>query len=170
MRKRVELGLSKMPIIVKDFVWRETETEVLITVPLKGVKSHKVDIFSTDEYIKVNFPPFLYEVQLFAPVVEEQCEAKVGNGTVEFRLVKKTVGLWGSLNNPDARSKEAMKENREKAIARAHERAELDSKDRAKKKREEEQYAIKEQMRIEQEEQERIEKEKQVITHSSYVC
>ena len=160
--------MSNMPIIIKDFVWRETETEVLITVPLKGVKPHKADIFSTDEYIKVNFPPFLFEVQLFAPVVEEQCTAKVGNGKIDFRLVKRTAGLWGILNNPDDRNRDAMKGNREKAIARAQERAEQDIKDRAKKKREEEQYAIKEQMRIEQEERERIEKEKQVITRASF--
>ena len=157
-----------MPILINDFVWRETETEVLITVPLKGVKPHKADVFSTDEYIKVNFPPFLFEVQLFAPVVEEQCTVKLGNGKIDFRLVKRTAGLWGSLNHPDAGSKDAMKGNREKAIARAHERAEQEVEDRAMKKREEEQYAIKEQMRIEQEERERIEREKQVITSLIY--
>ena len=160
--------MGDMPIIVKDFVWRETETEVLITVPLKGVKPHKADIFSTDEYIKVNFPPFLFEVQLFASVVEEQCTAKVGNGKIDFRLVKRKAGLWGSLNSSNARSKEAMKENREKAIARAQEHAKQAIEDRDKKKREEDQYAIKEQMRIEQEERERIEREKQVIARFVY--
>ena len=43
----------KMPIQVKDFVWQETEETVLITVPLKGVPSNRVDIFSVDDYIKV---------------------------------------------------------------------------------------------------------------------
>ena len=44
-----------MPIQVKDYVWEETEETVLITVPLKGVPSNRVDIFSVDDYIKVSF-------------------------------------------------------------------------------------------------------------------
>ena len=43
-----------MPILVKDYEWEETEENVRITVPLKGVKPNKVDIFSTEEYIKVS--------------------------------------------------------------------------------------------------------------------
>lgn len=42
-----------MPIVVKDFTWEETESCMWITVPLKGVKSSKVDIFNTEEYVKV---------------------------------------------------------------------------------------------------------------------
>ena len=43
-----------MPLVVKDFSWEETEKMVFITVPLKGVKAHKVDIFSSEEYLKVS--------------------------------------------------------------------------------------------------------------------
>ena len=42
-----------MPLIVKDFGWEETDKMVWVTVPLKGVKANKVDISSTDEYLKV---------------------------------------------------------------------------------------------------------------------
>ena len=44
-----------MPIQVKDYTWEETEETVLISVPLKGVPSNRVDIFSVDDYIKVCF-------------------------------------------------------------------------------------------------------------------
>lgn len=47
-----------MPILVKDFTWEESEETVRITVPLKGVKPNKVDIFSTEEYIKVSLKSF----------------------------------------------------------------------------------------------------------------
>lgn len=43
-----------MPILVKDYTWEESEETVRVTVPLKGVKPTKVDIFSTEEYIKVH--------------------------------------------------------------------------------------------------------------------
>lgn len=44
-----------MPIQVKDYAWEETEEIVLISVPLKGVPSNRVDVFSVDDYIKVCF-------------------------------------------------------------------------------------------------------------------
>lgn len=42
-----------MPLIVKDFTWEQTEKVLFVTVPLKGVKASKVDIFSSEEYLKV---------------------------------------------------------------------------------------------------------------------
>ena len=45
-----------MPILVKDYIWEETEKHIFITVPLKGVMTNKVDILTTEEYIKVSFP------------------------------------------------------------------------------------------------------------------
>ena len=42
-----------MPIIVRDYTWEQTDKMLFITVPLKGVKPQKVDLFSTEEYLKV---------------------------------------------------------------------------------------------------------------------
>ena len=42
-----------MPLIVKDFGWEETDKTVWVTVPLKGVKAHKVNIVWSDEFLKV---------------------------------------------------------------------------------------------------------------------
>jgi dyslexia susceptibility 1 candidate gene 1 protein len=44
-----------MLLLVKDYTWRQTESVVVIRVPLKGVHYSKVDIFSSDNYIKVYF-------------------------------------------------------------------------------------------------------------------
>ena len=43
-----------MPIVIKDYTWEETEKTLYITIPLKGVRPNKVDIFSIETYIKVN--------------------------------------------------------------------------------------------------------------------
>ena len=48
----LELTL-KMPLIIKDYSWTQTESTVYINVPLKGTKAAKVDVVSTDEYLKV---------------------------------------------------------------------------------------------------------------------
>ena len=163
--KDAQLGKTEdqkeMPIAVKDYTWRESDTEVSITLPLKGVKSSKADIFSTDQYIKVNYPPYLFEVHLFAQVAEEQCTAKVGNGVIEFRLIKKESGMWGSLASVESEEKDVMVEKRAEAIEHAHKKAAELAEEKAKKKREEEQFAIRQQMKLEEEERERIEREKQ---------
>ena len=44
-----------MPIAVKDYTWKENNDCIFITVPLKGVLSKKVDILSTEDYVKVSF-------------------------------------------------------------------------------------------------------------------
>jgi hypothetical protein len=58
-----------MPLIVKDFTWEQTNKVVFITVPLKGVKANKVDIFSSEEYLKVCILSHctLYNVSLLLP-------------------------------------------------------------------------------------------------------
>lgn len=152
-----------MPIAVKDYTWRETEAEVHIVLPLKGVKASKADILSTHRYIKVNYPPYLFEVYLRADVIEEQCTARVGNGVVEFRLVKKDAVLWGKLSAPEAEEdKRVLAEKRVEAVEAVRKAAEEAAEVRAKKKQEEERFAVHEQIRLEQEERERIEREKQV--------
>ena len=150
-----------MPIVVKDFTWKETDIEVVITVPLKGVKPSKADIFSTDSYVKVSYPPYLFEVLLYAPVVEEQCVARVGNGVIDFMLIKKEQGLWGRLASEESQDKEKMVEKRAEAVDYAHKAAKELAEQKAKKKREEETFAIKQQMKLEAEERERIDQEKQ---------
>ena len=150
-----------MPVAVKDYTWRETETEVSITLPLKGVKSSKADIFSSDQYVKVNYPPYLFEVHLHAPVVEEQCTAKVGNGVIDFRLIKMEPRLWGRLSSAESEDRKFMVDRRVEAVEYAHKKATELAEQKAKKKREEERYAVKQQMKLEEEERERIKQEKQ---------
>ena len=42
-----------MPLFVKDYSWQETDAEVVLKLPLKGVKPSKVDVTATDRFIKV---------------------------------------------------------------------------------------------------------------------
>ena len=149
-----------MPILIKDYTWSETESQVTLTVPLKGVKQNKADIFSSNSYIKINFPPYFFEVQLYRPVIEDQCTVRIGNGVILFTLVKEEKGIWGQLFSEE--DKESMIEKRKVAVDHAQKQAEQDRAEKAKKKRDEEQFAIKKQMKLDEEERERIEKEKQV--------
>ncbi|XP_022097392.1 dynein assembly factor 4, axonemal-like [Acanthaster planci] len=146
-----------MPITVRDYTWDETETSVHVDVPLKGVKASKVDIFSTDEYLKVNFPPYLFEVVLFQPVDDSKGTAQVGDGTITFSLQKRQPGLWNRLISPNSDDKELMKSKRQAAIDAAHRKAQQEKQQQQEEKRERDRTALKEQMRLENEERQRIE-------------
>ena len=158
----VKQGKTLMPITVRDYTWRETEAEVVLVLPLKGVSPSKADILTTERYIKVHYPPYLFEVYLAAEVVEEQCTVKVGDGAVEFRLLKKETGLWGTLAASDVdQDKQTLAEKRAEAVEVVGKAAVGRAEARAAKKREEDRYAVREQMRLEQEARGRIEGQKQ---------
>ncbi|GFR58882.1 dyslexia susceptibility 1 candidate gene 1 protein homolog [Elysia marginata] len=145
-----------MPLVVKDYSWEETDVMVWITVPLKGVKSNKVDITSCENYLKVSYPPYLFECLLAAAVDCTKGSAQVGNGAVTFKLYKKEAVLWYSLQHPDAENKEVMKMKREEAQEEIRNRLEEQSKEIAETKRQHEKLAINEMMKLEEEERSRI--------------
>lgn len=150
-----------MPLLVKDYVWEETDQNVYITVPLKGVKANKVDILSSEEYLKVSYPPYLFECLLFAPVDDVAGTAQIGNGAVLFRLRKQEPGFWGQVQSPQAEDKEVMRSKREDAIDKTQKRIEEELKKKAETKRDHEKLAIKEMIKIEDHERNRIEGRKQ---------
>ncbi|XP_053405308.1 dynein axonemal assembly factor 4-like [Mercenaria mercenaria] len=150
-----------MPLIVKDFTWEQTDKVVFITVPLKGVKANKVDIFSSEEYLKVSYPPYLFECLLYAPVEDGDSVAQVGNGAVVFKLLKKEGDKWPQLQSDLAEDKSSMKAKREEAFAKAEEKAKERDRRKAEEKRANEKYVLNEIMKAEEEERSRIEKTKE---------
>ncbi|XP_014677242.1 PREDICTED: dyslexia susceptibility 1 candidate gene 1 protein homolog [Priapulus caudatus] len=146
-----------MPIIIKDFAWNEDDDTVNIVLPLKGVKPSKISIVSTDEYIKVSFPPYLFEIVLHAAVDDDRSKARVGNGIVQFSLFKQTKGLWTHLTSPMFDDKAQLTQRREEALIFEQKRSERHAKEKAVRKQEEKRFAVQKQMQLEQEERERIE-------------
>lgn len=147
-------NFSKMPLLVTDYSWTQTDSTVYISVPLKGAKASQVDIVATDQYIKVHFPPYLFEAFLSQPVDEDRSTAKVGNGAAVLTLPKKTQQLWEQLMK--ATDKETKKELREKALIKHQEKLCAESKEKAKKQQDEKKYALKTMMKLEQEERDNI--------------
>ncbi|KAH3858094.1 hypothetical protein DPMN_100713 [Dreissena polymorpha] len=150
-----------MPLIVKDFSWEQTDKVLFITVPLKGVKANKVDIFSSEEYLKISYPPYLFECFLYAPVHDSDSVAQIGNGAVVFKLLKKDGEKWPQLQSDIINDKDAMKNKRQESSKKAEERLKEQSKMKDEVKRENEQYALKEIMKAEESERERIEQQKE---------
>ncbi|XP_055971369.1 dynein axonemal assembly factor 4 isoform X1 [Sorex fumeus] len=145
-----------MPLSVSGYSWQQTPATVSLSVPLRGVCVRDADVFCTEDYLKVNFPPFLFEVFLYAPIDEERSEAKIGNDTIMFTLCKKEAAMWDTLSASGV-DKEMMQRIREKSILQAQERAKDATEAKATAKREDQKYALSVMMRIEEEERKRIE-------------
>ncbi|XP_032030196.1 dynein axonemal assembly factor 4 [Hylobates moloch] len=87
-----------MPLRVSDYSWQQTKTAVFLSLPLKGVCVRDTDVFCTENYLKVNFPPFLFEAFLYAPIDDESSKAKIGNDAIVFTLYKKEAAMWETLS------------------------------------------------------------------------
>ncbi|XP_018413071.1 PREDICTED: dyslexia susceptibility 1 candidate gene 1 protein isoform X1 [Nanorana parkeri] len=145
-----------MPIIVKDFTWQQTQKELFISVPLKGAKACQSNVLCTEDYIKVNFPPFLFEFFPLSPIDVDKSSAKIGNGVILFTLHKQEPSIWDALS-ADNMEKEAMQKIREEAVARVQEKAKQDAEAKARRKRENEKYSLEVMMKIDEEERKQIE-------------
>lgn len=42
-----------MPVLIKDYTWKQTDDIIIVRVPLKGIHPSKADIFTCDNFIKV---------------------------------------------------------------------------------------------------------------------
>ncbi|XP_072254888.1 dynein axonemal assembly factor 4 [Pyxicephalus adspersus] len=145
-----------MPITVKDFSWQQTEKEVFISVPLKGGKACSNNVLCTEDYIKVNFPPFLFELFPFALIDVDKSSAKIGNGVILFTLSKQEPCIWDTLSAANM-EKEAMQKVREKAVATVQKKAKEDAEAKAMRKRENEKYSLEVMMKIDEEQRKRLE-------------
>ncbi|XP_045438250.1 dynein axonemal assembly factor 4 isoform X2 [Pipistrellus kuhlii] len=149
-----------MPLQVSDYSWQQTESAVFLSVPLRGVSVRDADVFCAENYLKVNFAPFLFEVFLYAPIDDESSQAKIGNDTIVFTLRKKEAVMWEALSVSGV-DKEMMQRIREKSILKAQERAKEAIEAKAATRREDQKYALNVMMKIEDEERKKIEQIKE---------
>ncbi|XP_026876598.2 dynein assembly factor 4, axonemal isoform X1 [Electrophorus electricus] len=147
-----------MPLIVKDYTWTQTETTVYISIPLKAVKTANVDVLCTDEYLKVSFPPYLFEAFFFQPIEDDKSVAKIGNGAAVFTLPKKESGLWEHLCR--SIDKDKQRENREEAVLKTQEKSAEKSKAKATRTQQEKKYTLETMMKLEEEERASIQRMK----------
>ncbi|XP_059191882.1 dynein assembly factor 4, axonemal [Centropristis striata] len=148
-----------MPLIVTDYSWTQTDSTVCICVPLKGAKDCKVDILSTDEYLKVHFPPYLFEAFLFEPVDDDRSTAKVGNGVAVISLQKRTNKVWKHLMITSY-DKEKKKEVRERALLEYQEKLSSESRSKAERRHAVKKYTLETMMKLEKKERDCIQKMK----------
>ncbi|KAJ3163769.1 Dynein assembly factor 4, axonemal [Geranomyces variabilis] len=144
-----------MPILIKDYSWTESESHVYLTVPLKGANPKKTDVYVNDVYVKINFPPYLFELDLHDKVDGEAAVATIGNGCAKLELPKNKSGLWTTIMLDNATPAD-LRIRRQEADKRFRERADAARAEKAAAKRAEEQLLVQKQIEVERADRERV--------------
>lgn len=136
----------KMPILVKDYSWVQSSSKVHIRVPLDPVYKEKVDLFTTDRYIKAHFSPFLFEIFLLHDVDIKCSKCIVKNDAILLDLVKKNDEEWESLEK--TLTKDDKMRIRQEILEECQQKAKQESEDKALKKSNLDRFAVQRAMDI----------------------
>jgi dyslexia susceptibility 1 candidate gene 1 protein len=81
-------------IIVKDYTLVDDPFKLYIEIPLHYTSAKNVDVYCNSLYVKVNYAPYLFELDLMHEIDPEHCTSVVGNGLVKLELQKLVPGPW----------------------------------------------------------------------------
>lgn len=87
---------EKMSIFVKNVNWSQTETNIIVIVPIHGRKSID-DVVIDERFLKINVRPHFYEVFFEHPICVEQSSCKIFESNFKFQLKKANNEWWQSL-------------------------------------------------------------------------
>lgn len=123
-------------------------------VPLKGASRKKIDVFTAPSILKVSYPPFLVDINLYAEINEEKSKAVLKDGTLKVKLAKEKPNLWGQLCFDG--SKEEVILRRHESYEKRMEKVQKNMKKVAEMKMEEERMTFRKHMALEETERKRI--------------
>ena len=86
-----------MPL-TPNYSWKETSTNIELSIPLKGTSISKVDIYLTNTTVKVSFLPYLLDFNLTDSIDEDKSKAIHKNGDLILNLTKIKDILWDEID------------------------------------------------------------------------
>ncbi|KPI97182.1 Dyslexia susceptibility 1 candidate gene 1 protein-like [Papilio xuthus] len=135
-----------MPILVKDFTWTQSPTNLQIKIPSKSMNKNNIDVFTTDSYIKIHFNPFLFEIFLLHDVDNERSKCIVQEESIVLELIKKKENDWECLEK--CLTKEEKKELRQKILEKCQDEAKEKTEQKSLKKSEMDRFTVQKAMEI----------------------
>ncbi|XP_065213168.1 dynein axonemal assembly factor 4-like [Planococcus citri] len=144
----------EMPIFIRDYTWKQTDSAIVINVPIKNVRSSKLYFVVTNEFVKINYESFIFELFLCKNVVETKTKCIVRSNEVVLELQKAEPGIWESLGRP--LQQQEIVEKVEQVLANKREHDTAQTKMRKDKKEEVTRYLKDEMMNIHIKEKESI--------------
>lgn len=134
-----------MPICIKDFDWTQTSETISLSLDLRKTTPKNVDIAYTNSYLKVSFPPYIFEVFLSRLIDADKSIALITNGRIEFALCKSEPEQeWEELNLK--LDKQRSQELREAALVEIQEQQQSKDKQKKEKKNNRERFSVSQQI------------------------
>lgn len=135
-----------MPILVNDFKWKQTRTTVIITVPLHHIHQAKVNLYTSEKYIKASYHQYFFEVFLLHEIVPQNSKSTLTNSDIIFELLKLESIIWNNLElNLSRKDKNEL---RKTIFQKEHKRYQDECKEKEERKYELKRLAVKEQIAI----------------------
>ena len=150
-----------MPIVTKDYHWSQSEDVVFLSIPLRGVKNSSVNIICSNEYLKVSFSPFIFEVLLLEPIDDVKSTVKIKDGCIIFQLIKQEKRLWDKLESKYFENKTYVAEKRQEAIEYSQKKSALLQSEKASVREKTKKVSLKEMMKLEEQASSKIEEAKE---------
>lgn len=135
-----------MPIVIKDYCWKQTIKHVIISIPLKNGNRNDVDFLTYKLYIKASYPPYFFELFLAKPIDSSRSTCFIRNDEIIFELSKSEPEVWDEL---EARvNKEDKIELKKKFLEDIQKESQEREQSNVNKKAELKREAVREQIRI----------------------
>ncbi|XP_055626721.1 dynein axonemal assembly factor 4 [Toxorhynchites rutilus septentrionalis] len=129
-----------MPVILENHTWKQDAERVTVRIPFPDNHLRPEQVFTSEQYLKINKPPYYWEATLLHPIVENDSRCAILENEVVFTLRKVQSDLeWETLEQQitgrdKVRLKTELLANHQK---RLEERAKQRAVERDQKKRDE---------------------------------
>lgn len=70
------------------YTWEENFTTIKVVIDAPGLTRAKSDLLICDTFLRLNFPPYLLQLDLHADIDDANCNAVFGVGMVTCHLRK----------------------------------------------------------------------------------
>ncbi|GJQ84271.1 hypothetical protein Trydic_g2935 [Trypoxylus dichotomus] len=144
-----------MPIVVKDFKWRQTVNTVIIQVPLRGIHQSKVEIFTCNRYIRASYSPYFFELFPSQPVDAAHSKCTLTASEIVFELFKEAPGEWVKLELDIPKSEK--NELKKRLIEEEHARFQKECENKSTRKDQLKKTSVREQISLDTRQRETIE-------------
>ncbi|GBG30002.1 ATP-dependent RNA helicase DHX29 [Hondaea fermentalgiana] len=143
-------------VLTGVYTWSQTAESLTVTVPLKGASVRSVDVYSSRCYVKVNYRPYLVNLDLYADIDDASEVVTVRDGTLVLNYQKAEAGEWPSLVCEGHKDKALMRERRYKAMEEKTSRTQEMSKKLRDRRIEDARMTTRMQMRVDEAERQRL--------------
>ncbi|CAH1109457.1 unnamed protein product [Psylliodes chrysocephalus] len=145
-----------MPIVIKDYKWKQSDSDIIITVPipLKNVHESKVDVFISSRFVKVSYEQYYFEAVLERPINKQTSRCTLTNADIVFELEKAEIGEWKCLE-PNVSKKEKL-EMKKQLLEESFKEIQEHHKTRSDRKHELKRVAVRKQIDLDSAHRQRI--------------